>query len=557
MGMDIEVDRLSCDVLILGGGLAALRAAVAAGQAGTDVVVATKGKLGRGGSSIGSGGGFAVALGHADPEDSVESHIDDTLRGGRFINDRALVEIVCSEGPERILELDRMGGQFKRMPDGRLYQSPSGEHSHTRVCQTEVHRGTTMTLPMTGLVAELGVRVVEKVVCLDVLRSGRRVCGALLLDPAGGRLIEVAARAVVLASGGAGRIYKVTSNPSDVSGDGYATAYRAGAELQDMEMVQFYPWRLIAPIGKDGRIPVQPSTFVYGGRLYNRLGERFMELFDPDRKEATARDIAARGIYEQIRHGRDVGGGVVLDLTDVDDDTFLGANSRIATVVNSKGLVLRDMEMIVTPEVHFFMGGLRFGPDGESTVPGLFAAGEIGGGVHGANRLNGNAVTETQVFGARAGEAARRYAAGAEAARPDRDVVDGWRERIAAAPRAEVDLEAVHDGLRERMWHDCGIVRVEDRLLGGRRWVREQAAALEGHSPRDLKELELWAVVRNMTTVADLVLVSALTRTESRGAHFRDDHPATSDEWLANVIVRRDGEQPAVRVEPVRMEVVG
>lgn len=555
--MGIAIESLECDVLVLGGGLAALRAAVAASEHGATVTVATKGKLGRGGSSIGSGGGFAVALGHADPEDSVESHIDDTLRGGQFINNRALVEILCSEGPERILELDRMGGQFKRMPDGQLYQSPSGEHSHTRVCQTEVHRGTTMTLPMTGLVAERGVRVLEKVVCLDLLRSGDHVCGALLLDPTAGRLLEVAARAVILASGGAGRIYKVTSNPSDVSGDGYAAAYRTGAELQDMEMVQFYPWRLIAPIGKDGRIPVQPSTFVYGGRLYNRLGERFMELFDPDRKEATARDIAARGIYEQIRHGRDVGGGVVLDLTDVDDDTFLNANSRIATVINSKGLVLRDMEMIVTPEVHFFMGGLRFRPDGDSTVPGLFVAGEIGGGVHGANRLNGNAVTETQVFGARAGEAARRYAAETDIARAEREVVDGWREQISAQPRAEVDLEAVHDGLRDRMWHDCGIVRTEDRLLQGQRWVRETAVAIEAHSPRDLQELELWAVVRNMVTVADLVLVSALTRTESRGAHFRDDHPKADDDWLANVVVRKDGKEPLVRVVPARMEVVG
>ncbi|HZU16719.1 MAG TPA: FAD-binding protein [Candidatus Dormibacteraeota bacterium] len=553
--MGTEIDRVEGEVLILGGGLAALRAAVAASDGGTGVVVATRGKLGRGGSSIGSGGGFAVALGHADPEDSVESHIEDTVNGGRLINHRRLVEILCSEGPERILELDRMGGQFKRMPDGRLYQSPSGEHRHARVCQTEVHRGTTMTLPMTDVVLGRGVRVIEKVVCLDLLHSGRRVCGALLLDPAAGRLIEVRAAAVILAVGGAGRIYKITSNPSDVCGDGYAMAYRAGAELQDMEMVQFYPWRLIAPIGRDGRIPVQPSTFVYGGKLYNRLGERFMERFDPERLEATARDVAARGIYEQIRHGRDVEGGVVLDLSDVDPQTFLAANSRIATVVSSKGLTLEEMEMIVTPEVHFFMGGVRFGPEGDTNLPGLFVAGEVAGGVHGANRLNGNAVTETQVFGARAGRAARRFAADAGRVEPDPVVGERWRARMASPARAEVDLEAEQERLRERMWHDCGIVRVEERLLAGRRWVTDQLAAIEAHVPGDLDELERWARVRNMATVADLVLLSALTRTESRGAHFRDDHPETRDEWLVNVVVGRGEDGPEVRLEPVPMGV--
>jgi fumarate reductase (CoM/CoB) subunit A len=552
-------EGLVCDVLILGGGLAALRAAVSASEGGSSVIVATKGKLGRGGSSIGSGGGFAVALGHADSEDSVESHIEDTMAGGRSINDRRLVEILCAEAPKRILELDVMGGDFKRMPDGRLYQSPSGEHSHTRVCQTEAHRGTTMTLPMTDVVARRGVRVIEKVACLDLLWRDGTVCGALLLDPGEHRLIEVRAGAVILAAGGAGRIFKVTSNPSDVSGDGYAIAYRAGAQFRDMEMVQFYPWRLISPIGKDGRIPVQPSTFVYGGKLYNALGERFMEVFDPERKEATARDIAARGIYEQIRHGRDVGGGVVLDLSDMDDQTFLVANSRIATIITSKGLKLQEMEMIVTPEVHFFMGGVRFGLHGDTNLPGLYVAGEVGGGVHGANRLNGNAVTETQVFGARAGEAARLFASEADRLPLQAEVLDNWRARLSApaTPKRQIDLGALHDELRDVMWQCCGIVRDAERLGRGLDWVRQNRAAIEAEPARGLEELEVWAVVRNMVTVAEMVLVSALARTESRGAHYRDDHPETQAEWLASVILEKGNEEPKVWVESVRAGVVG
>jgi succinate dehydrogenase/fumarate reductase flavoprotein subunit len=446
-----------------------------------------------------------------------------------------------------------MGGDFKRTPDGRLYQSPSGEHSRTRVCQTEAHRGTNMTLPMTDVVAGRGVRVVEKVTCLDLLRRDGTVCGALLLDPAAKRFIEIRATAVILAAGGAGRIFKVTSNPSDVCGDGYAIAYRAGAEFRDMEMVQFYPWRLISPIGKDGRIPVQPSTFVYGGKLYNALGERFMEVFDPERKEATARDIAARGIYEQIRHGRDVGGGVVLDLSDMDDQTFLGANSRIATIITSKGLNLQEMEMIVTPEVHFFMGGVRFGPDGNTNLPGLYVAGEVGGGVHGANRLNGNAVTETQVFGARAGEAARLFATEAGRLPPHAEVLDSWRARLSApaTPRRSADLGVLHDELRDVMWQSCGIVRDAERLGQGLEWVRQSRDAIEAEQALRVEELEVWAVVRNMAAAAEMVLVSALARTESRGAHYRDDHPQTQAAWMASVILKQGTEGPQVWVEPV------
>jgi fumarate reductase (CoM/CoB) subunit A len=401
---------------------------------------------------------------------------------------------------------------------------------------------------MTDVVLARGLRVLEKLVALDLLKHGDRVVGAILLDPARGRLLEVRAGAVVLAAGGAGRIYKVTSNPSDVCGDGYAMAYRAGAQLRDMEMVQFYPWRLISPIGKDGRIPVQPATFVYGAKLRNRLGERFMELFDPSRMEATTRDLAARGIYEQIRHERDVGGGVVLDLTDVDDDTFLAANSRIANIISSKGLTLGEMEMILTPEVHFLMGGLRFDADAASSLPGLYVCGEAAGGVHGANRLNGNAVTETQVFGARAGESARRFAAEAGREQPDNDVLRLWQARLQAPGPRELDLEALHDQLREVMWQDCGIVRTEEGLGRGLAWIRDAQTGIERHQPADLDDLERWAVVRNMATAAELVLASALARTESRGAHFRDDHPEQGPAWLSNVMIRRGLDAPETTV---------
>jgi fumarate reductase (CoM/CoB) subunit A len=538
-------EHLRVDVLVLGGGLAALRAAVAARRAGATVAVAVKGKLGRSGGSAMTSGGYAVVLPEEESGDTPLRHAEDTLRGGAWLGDPRLVRILCDEAAERVQELVALGGQFARDEQG-YQRAPSGDHAHPRVLLPLNHVGTDLTVPLARHAEALGVQPLEFTMALELLVADGRAVGALCLDLRGARLLAVQAGAVVLGTGGCGRLFPVTSNPNDVTGDGYALAARAGAELRDLEFIQFYPWRCIDPFDR-ARVAIQPATFALGGRLYNRLGERFMGRYDPERWEGTLRAIGARAIYDQIRRGLDVRGGVRLDLSALSEAEFRRSNPKVWQGLQVKGIDYRTYEFVVAPEAHYFMGGVRIDEHGHSSLPGLFAAGEVAGGIQGANRLDSNSLPETQVFGERAGRAATTLVRSAPGGAPLREPLIRWEALLAEVEAggglAAPELSALHAALQQRMQLSLGIVRERASMEAGLAHACELRARLEQSRPADLASVRSWQELRYLCEVAELCLTAALLRTESRGAHYREDYPESDDEsWRRAVVLRRTPE---------------
>ena len=427
---------IDTDVLIIGGGLAALRAALAARNAGVRVLMLGKRLIGRSGSSTMTTGGYAAAMPDFNTGDSADLHYIDTVIGGGCVNERSLIRAFVDEAPARLRELWDYGVQFRKR-NGHYHLSPSGDHTQARVFVPENMRGIDLTIPLRQAALDAGVDLVEDFVALDLICDDDRAVGALALGRLKGDAVIINAGATVLAAGGAGRLFPVTSNPIDVCGGGYALAIRAGAQLRDMEFIQFYPWRLVRPF-KSTRVPIQPSTFMIGAQLYNSRGERFMEQYDPVKKEAAARDVSARGIADQIRQGLGVDGGVVLDVSDVPDDQFRYENSKVVDLLDPKKIDYRQIQLVVAPEAHFFMGGVSIDDCGRASLRGLYAAGENAGGLHGGNRLNSNSIPETQVFGHRAGLTAaqksssvRRRGGNSEAAVALTRALRGWAPMLS------------------------------------------------------------------------------------------------------------------------------
>jgi fumarate reductase (CoM/CoB) subunit A len=535
----IRFTEIETDVLVVGGGLAALRAALAARMAGARVLVAVKRKLGRSGSSANTSGGFAVAWSELDEFDNPELHYVDTIVGGGWVNDRAQVRAMVDEAPARLRELWQIGAEFRKR-DGRYHLSPSGDHRRPRVLVPINMRGTDMTIPLRAAVLDAGAEVLENCAVVDLLRDDERIVGAVGLSRDEVRSWIIRAGATVLAAGGAGRMFTVTSNPVDVRGGGYALALRAGARLRDMEFIQFYPWRLIRPF-KNTRVPIQPSTFVAGGRLYNSRGERFMEAYDAVKKEAATRDVSARGIFDQIRNGLAVDGGVVLDVSHIPDEQFRIDNTKVVDALDPKGIDYRTIPLIVAPEAHFFMGGVLIDDHGRSDLPGLYAAGENAGGMHGGNRLNSNAVPETQVFGYRAGIAAARWAASARSARIDGSIIEFWRRRLGGIEWASAEVSPGFAALVERqqqaMSVGLGIVRTAAGLERALAEIEGIRTALAGLRVRTVGDLVTAAEIEDMCAVGAAVAESALLREESRAAHYRDDFPTMDQAWTRTITV--------------------
>jgi succinate dehydrogenase / fumarate reductase flavoprotein subunit len=561
----------SYDVLVIGAGGAGLRAAIEAAAAGVSVGLICKSLLGKA-HTVMAEGGMAAALSHNDDRDNWRVHFADTMRGGQYVNNWRMAELHAKEAPDRVRELEAWGAVFDRTPDGRINQRNFGGHRYPRLAHVGDRTGLELIRTLQDHTVYLGVTVHMEHTVVDLLRDDQgAISGALTYDRERGRFHMFVAKAVVLATGGVGRAYKITSNSWEGTGDGHAIAYRAGAELIDMEFVQFHPTGMVWPPSVRG-ILVTEGVRGEGGVLKNSEGRRFMfddipdnykpqTASDPEEgwrytqgdknarrpPELLTRDHVARCIRREIKSGRgSPHGGVFLDIAWI-KEKLPGAAEHIKRKLPSMYHQFKELAdiditqepMEVGPTTHYIMGGIRVDADTqESSVPGLFAAGECAAGINGANRLGGNSLSDLIVFGKRAGEYAAAHAKQRGSARLN-EAAANEAMKTALAPfdrggAGENPFKVQHD-LQDMMQDLVGIVRVESEMVEALQKLaalgeRASRAGVEGHREYHTG----WHAcldLRNLLIVSEAIARSAIERRESRGGHFRDDYPDKSPEF--------------------------
>jgi succinate dehydrogenase / fumarate reductase flavoprotein subunit len=535
------------NVLVIGTGAAGLRAAIAAHQAGGEVVVVGKRRRDDAHTVL-AAGGINAALGTVDPQDSWQQHFGDTLREGYFLADPRVVELLAREAPAAVRELADWGAPFARTPDGRLDQRFFGAHRWRRTCYAGDWTGRAILRTLASKVSELGLTVVDDQYVSQLLVTDGACFGALAFDLETGERTVFLADAVVLAAGGHTRIWRRSSSRRDENtGDGMYLALRAGCRLQDMELVQFHPTGMVAPEEAAGTL-VTEAVRGEGGHLKNALGERFMARYDPERMELSARDRVALANYTEIAEGRGgPNGGVFLDITHLGKDAILERLPRMyRQFLEYQMLDISQQPMEVAPTAHYSMGGVVVDPDTHATdVAGLYAAGEVAAGLHGANRLGGNSLAETVVFGRRAGEAAAAWSASRDIQVRSRQVVRAADQELSSFIRhGRQFARPLQRALRDAMWETCGVVRDQPGLRHGLERVAELRELAREVDVRPTSEgygdLAHALDLRASLATAEATLLGALTRTESRGAHQRRDHPEPSPELRVNFQARLD-----------------
>jgi len=511
---------VDCHVLVIGSGGAGVRAAIEASQYG-DTALISKTIVGKGGCTTMAEGGYNAVL---REQDSCGIHYGDTLKGGAYLNDPELVNILTKEAPLRMGDLVKWGAVFDVTDTDEIAQRPFGGQRFPRTCYAGDRTGHEMMMTLVDRLAATGVMTLPEYTVIDLLKDGDAVIGAMALDE-NGCLVLLKADSTVIATGGGTRVYDISTNSSSGTGDGYAMGYRAGAELIDMEMVQFHPTGAVFPYDARGRL-VTEAVRGEGGVLRNAKGERFMKNYDPARMELSTRDVVARAIATEIMQGRGTErGGVYLDVTHLPREQI---ESRLPVMLEQFlkfGVDIRTTPMEVAPTAHHIMGGLRITPECRTSLPGLFACGEVSGGVHGANRLGGNALAETQVFGKRAGEAAGQ--ARKRQKTVDKIPVEAQQKRLDGFLAGNTNPSQVRKELQLAMWQGAGIFRNAGDLGVTLATVTQLSTIqIRAASARNLAEC---CILQNMCLTASLICRSALIRMESRGAHVRTDIRQTHD----------------------------
>jgi succinate dehydrogenase / fumarate reductase flavoprotein subunit len=572
-----EYERFDFDVLVVGAGGAGLRAAIAAASEGVKVGLICKSLLGKA-HTVMAEGGVAAAMGHVDDRDSWRTHFADTMRGGQYLNNWRMAELHAREAPDRVRELEAWGALFDRTPDGRILQRNFGGHKYPRLAHVGDRTGLEMIRTLQDHAIHQGIDVHMECTIVELLKDGDRVVGALAYDRERGRFRTYNAKAIVMATGGVGRSFRVTSNSWEYTGDGQALAYRAGAALQDMEFVQFHPTGMVWPPSVRG-ILVTEGVRGEGGVLRNSKGERFMFSDIPENyraqtadneeegwrytqgdksarrpPELLTRDHVARCIMREVRDGRgSPHGGVYLDIAWI-KERLPNASEHIKKKLPSmyhQFKQLADIDITTTPmevgpTTHYIMGGIRVDGDSQmSTAPGLFAAGECAAGLHGANRLGGNSLSDLLVFGQRAGQYAAQFAkANGAGTLNDAQVKAAVDEALAPFERQGGESPyAIQHELQNSMQDLAGIVRREDEMkraleVVGQLSERAKRTVVTGnreYNPAWHTALDL----RNMLTVSEAIARAAIERRESRGGHFRDDYPEKDPAAAKyNIVVR-------------------
>ncbi len=583
-----KYERHEFDVIVIGAGGAGLRAAIESSAQGARTALVCKSLLGKA-HTVMAEGGIAAALAHVDPQDDWQTHFRDTLKGGQFLNNWRMVQLHAQEAPDRVRELERWGAVFDRTTDGRILQRAFGGHTWKRLAHVGDRTGLELIRTLQERGVHQGIDVFMECTVVGLLKDDGRVSGAVAYWRESGRFVVFRAKAIVLATGGYGKAWKVTSNSWEYTGDGHALAYEAGAELIDMEFFQFHPTGMIWPPGVMG-ILVTEGVRGEGGILTNSEGQRFMWNYLPESKrkdfaetpeesqkwvemtvagkqtdarrppELSTRDNVARAIYTEVKEGRGTPhGGVWLDISFQDPERV---RRKLPSMYHQfKDLADVDITkqaMEVGPTAHYAMGGIRVDPEtGAATVPGLFAAGECSGGMNGANRLGGNSLSDLLVFGRRAGLGAAEFARQnpSQPRLDDGEIERDVRRTLEPFERDGEDPFALHEALQQVMGRYVGIFRNEADLqeglrqlqaLGERvRKVRVSGSVLFNpgwHLARDLE---------NLLMTSEATCRAALLRRESRGAHSRTDHPnADSQLGKVNMSVKKSADGMSVSPTP-------
>ncbi len=543
----------SYDVIVIGAGGAGLRAAIEASARGASVGLICKSLLGKA-HTVMAEGGVAAALANVDVKDDWKTHFKDTMKGGKMLNNWRMAQLHAQEAPDRVKELEHWGALFDRTKEGKIMQRAFGGHTWKRLCHVGDRTGLEMIRTLQDKGIHTGIDVHMECTITSLLKDGERISGAFGYWRESGRFVVFNSKAVVLATGGIGKSYKVTSNSWEYTGDGHALAYEAGADLIDMEFVQFHPTGMVWPASVKG-ILVTEAVRGEGGILRNSEGERFMEKYDPERMELSTRDVVARSIYTEVQEGRgSPHGGAFLDISHRGGDYVKKKlPSMYHQFMEFAEIDITKDPMEVFPTTHYVMGGVRV--DAETTgttVPGLFAAGEVAGGMHGANRLGGNSLSDLLVFGCRAGAGASDYAneIGDNTLKINEEDIDRASKEMQE-PFQNEDGEnpyTLHQALQDAMGDFVGVFRTHEKISEGVQQIdilKERATKLkvEGsrlfnpgwHLSRDLK---------SMLIVSEAIARCALQREESRGAHSRVDFPDPDDDkWgTVNSVVSKNGD---------------
>ena len=558
--------EISTDVLVVGAGGAGMYAAISAARQGASVLLLDKGLIGRGGATVMAQMTVAAALGQEEPDDCA-THLKDTLEAGRGLCNEELSALLCYDGPQRILEMGEWGTRWARA-NGRIRQEMAPGHSRKRCCYVDfLNTGPAVAATLRRKTSEVaGIRRLSNIAVIDVIVEAGRAIGAVGLNLVDGELVALHAKAIILAAGGLTKLYERNSASANMGGEAYALALWAGAQLIDMEFVQFFPIGHLAPrlVGMDP-IMWDPFRYKLGGKLLNGSFAEFIDRYgamDFGRYTAT-RDIAAYAILKEVEAGRGTPhGGAYLDFRHISEMQLRAAFGPVIDRLRSNGIDLTKTPVEVGPTAHYHMGGIRVNARMETRIQGLYAAGEAVGGANGANRLSGNAITEAFVFGVRAGACAGEQAK-RMSGNPNGKLAAAALDRIASltvrGSSGETAPVALQAELQKLMWEKAGPFRTGEKLSEALRRILEMREGelpyLRAASHRAFNmDVQDWFELRAMLTTAEAVVRSALARTESRGAHQREDYPDGDEAYLRNQVMElENGALVGSWASPVRL----
>jgi succinate dehydrogenase/fumarate reductase flavoprotein subunit len=521
---------VNTDVLVIGGGGAGLRAAIAAAQSGARVLMVSQ-------SRVGYGNNTAIAFGNmcaiVTPEDSPQAYLKDTILAGRYINDPRLVALLADKSANQVSDLEHLGVSFVRK-EGELEIGLVPGHSYPRRVSA-VKKGLGFSLPLRATAEAIGVSFLEGIFITKLVNEGG-IRGAIGIDIDGVTFV-IEAKAVILAAGGLGQVYLNTTNAASTTGDGYALAYETGAVLQDMEMVQFYPTATVEGTTKQ-IVLYEFIVHQAGGIIRNIDGEDVLEKYGLNNPGIMTRDRLARAMMTELVEGRDTGGALAMDLSNIKRDVV----GKVQSLLPKRAQTSQANSIPVAPAAHFQMGGIRIDDACKTSIDGLFGAGEVCGGVHGANRLGGNSLTDIFVFGERAGMKAASWALEQPQTSISEPLIKAECKRLLSIANntGKNRLQEIRHRLKSTMWLKSGIIRSNQSLSEALADIEQLRHHLVSAQITEVGGLIKAVKIRNMINVSEMIIRSALLRTESRGAHFRTDYPEKNDErWLGNIYIRK------------------